>query len=133
MTTIVEPHHAIYVTVVAGVAHRPGPSQNGQPHIAACATLTGPSLSYGWAKHLGATPCAESACFPPPGERLWMATRRRGLNHHRLRAEATKTDCDRFAGIEERGEYDNGLVITAAEAAELESKPCKQCWPVGRG
>lgn len=134
MTTITDPHHAAYVTVVDKIAHRTGPwKAQDFPAASACApTLRGPSLSYGWAAATGVKPCREPACFGPPGDRLWIATRRKGLNHHRLPPGETKTGCQRWAGQNEGGEYDNGLVITPAEATELESKPCKQCWPVGR-
>lgn len=130
MTTITEPHPNAYVTVVDGVAHWPGKQRADQRHTAACsAALAGPSWSYGWARSLGATLCREPGCYAPPGDRLWMATRRRGLDHHRLRPEATKTDCDRFAGLAENGELDNGILVSPAIVAELDSKRCKRCWP----
>lgn len=61
-------------------------------------------------------------------ERLWMSIRRKGLNHHLIPAGSDKTACDRFVG-DRRGEFGNGVVVSLAIAAELESKRCPQCWP----
>lgn len=135
------PHFNVYVTVVDKLAHRLGPwiEVNGRnqelPSTAACKpAVTGPSLSFGRANELGCTPCTAVECWPPPGsepDRLWVATRRRGLNHHRLPHGETKTGCGRYAGQEAAGEYDNGLTLTAAEVAQLDSKRCPQCWTEG--
>ena len=62
--------------------------------------------------------------------RLWMATRRRGLSHHLLRAELAAdmyTVCGRLVASYGLGE--SGLIVTAADVEALDSPPCPRCWP----
>lgn len=142
MNTMTEPHPNAYVTVVGRIAHRNGPwKQQDLPASAACnPRVKGASLSYGWARHTrDVTPCARPGCFPaaaaaePPeqgGEdRLWMSSRRRNADHHRLPPGQGKTPCGKYAGPDEGGALDNGQIVTAATVAELGSKPCRTCWP----
>lgn len=53
---------------------------------------------------------------------LWMATRRRDLDHHRFTLGALCTWCGRWA-------VGRGVFVTPEEAAELGSRPCTRCWP----
>jgi hypothetical protein len=54
--------------------------------------------------------------------RLWMAVRRRTLNHHLIRAGAVQTACGRWTGT-------YGLIVDDATVEALDSPPCPRCWP----
>lgn len=54
--------------------------------------------------------------------RLWMAARRRTLNHHLLPAGKPQTVCGRWTGT-------YGLIVNDATVEELDSPPCPRCWP----
>ena len=53
---------------------------------------------------------------------VWMAVRRRGLDHHELRQLGLRqyTWCDRYVS-------DRGVRLPRGEMAELESPPCPRC------
>lgn len=74
---------------------------------------------------LGYTRCDNCDVVP----QLWMSVRRKGLNHHLIPAGSDKTVCDRWVGVDGKGRFDNGILVSAEAVAALESKRCPQCWP----
>jgi hypothetical protein len=67
---------------------------------------------------------------PGDHDRLWMAVKRRTINHHRLPAGTIYTTCGRHVGA--FGPPDNaghGWIVDDATVEALDSPPCPRCWP----
>jgi hypothetical protein len=63
-------------------------------------------------------------------DRLWMAVKRRTINHHLLRAGALQTACGRWVGaFSDDGAISLGLIVDDATVEALDSPPCPRCWP----